>query len=107
MSEVFLYLSELGPYQMAGISGFVIYLGAFGSVQVGAMDGNSVAYSLANVLAAALVAISLVAEFNLASALIQGSWIVVGLAGFALRTRKAWPDARRVLDTTLDVEVQQ
>ena len=107
MSEVLFYLSELGPYQLAGVLGFVVYLSAFGSVQLGLLDGNSVSYSLANVLAAALVAVSLITEFNLASALIQGSWIIIGLAGFALRTRRAWPQARRVLDTTLGAEVQQ
>ena len=57
-------------------------------------------------MAAALVAISLLAEFNLASALIQGSWIVIGTTGLALRVRKAWPRTRRTLGTTLEAEAQ-
>ncbi len=104
MVDFFEYLSGLGPYELVGILGFLTYLGAFGSVQFGVLVGNSTTYSLANVLAASLVAVSLAAEFNLASALIQGSWIVIGLAGLALRAWKAWPRTRRVLKATLETE---
>ncbi len=104
MIDLIEYLTRLGPYQFVGLLGFLTYLGAFGSVQFGLLDGNSTTYSLANVLAASLVAVSLAAEFNLASALIQGSWIVIGLAGLALRAWKAWPSTRRVLNATLETE---
>ena len=104
MIDFFEYLSRLGYHEIAGVLGFITYLGAFGSVQFGVLDGNSTAYSLANILAASLVAVSLAAEFNLASALIQGSWIVIGLAGLALRAWKAWPSTRRVLNATLETE---
>lgn len=79
------YLGTLGPFQLIGIVGFVVYFFAFGRVQFGRLDGNSVTYSALNVLAASLVAISLVAEFNLSSALIQGTWIVIGLVGIFKR----------------------
>lgn len=104
MSEFIDYLIGLGPLQAIGIAGFVAYIGAFGSVQFGLLDGNSTTYSLANILAASLVAISLLAEFNLASALIQGSWIVIGFVGLGLRAWKAWPSTRRVLNATLETE---
>lgn len=104
MYDLFQYFSGLGAYQLVGVLGFLTYLFAFGSVQLGLLDGNSTTYSLFNVLAALFVAISLTAEFNLASALIQGSWIIIGLTGLALRARKAWPSTRRVLNTTLETE---
>lgn len=104
MSEFSQYFTDLGLYQFVGVLGFITYFISFGSVQFGLMDGNSTAYSLSNVLAASLVAVSLAAEFNLASALIQGSWIVIGLSGLALRAWKAWPSSRRFLNTTLDAE---
>lgn len=104
MVDLFQYLSQLGPYEVVGLLGFLTYLGAFGSVQFGLLDGNSTAYSLSNVLAASLVAVSLAVEFNLASALIQGSWIVIGLAGLTLRAWKAWPSTRRVLNATLETD---
>ena len=105
MSEFLQYIANLGPYEMTGVAGFLCYITAFGSVQIGWLDGNSTTYSLGNVLAASLVAISLMQEFNLASALIQGSWIVIGLIGLGLRARMAWPSTRRVLNATLDPEV--
>ncbi len=85
MFDVALYLETIGPLQIIGLMGFVVYMLAFGWVQFGWLDGNSVKYSLFNVLAASLVAVSLFAEFNLSSALIQGSWILIGLVGCAKR----------------------
>ncbi|MEO9823223.1 MAG: hypothetical protein ABJF50_02270 [Paracoccaceae bacterium] len=82
MSE---YLGTLGSFQLIGVVGFVVYVFAFGRVQFGWLDGNSATYSALNVLAASLVAISLFAEFNLSSALIQGSWIIIGLVGILKR----------------------
>lgn len=105
MSDIFQYVAQLGPHSLIGVAGFVCYIAAFGSVQFGWLDGNSTAYSLANVLAAGLVAVSLIKDFNLASALIQGSWILIGLTGLTLRAFKAWPSTRRVLNSTLDNEV--
>ena len=99
------YIYAMGHLEWTGVAGFFCYVGAFGAVQLGKMDGNSVAYSLANIVAAILVGLSLLAEFNLASALIQTSWALLGLTGLALRARKAWPPARRALGVVLDSEV--
>ena len=85
MIEILQYLSAIGPLQLIGLLGFLVYISAFGCVQISRMDGNSAEYSLCNVLAASLVAISLFAEFNLSSALIQGSWILIGLFGLLKR----------------------
>jgi len=75
------YLKNLGPLQIAGVIGFFTYLLAFGAVQCGLMDGNGLAFTLANMLAAALVGVSLLAEFNLSSALIQTSYLIIGVVG--------------------------
>lgn len=106
MPDLINYFSALGSHELIGVMGFLCYICAFGSVQLGLMDGNSLAYSLSNILAASLVAVSLISEFNLASALIQGSWIIMGLIGLGLRVRRAWPTTRRALGTTLEAEVQ-
>jgi hypothetical protein len=87
MSDFTEYFSNLGPLELIGVAGFLVYMLSFACVQLNAMDGNGVLYSLSNVLAASLVAISLIAEFNLSSALIQGSWIIFGLCGVMLRLR--------------------
>lgn len=105
MSDFLQYIANLGPHEITGVFGFLVYIGAFAAVQIGRLDGNSNAYTLLNVLAASLVAISLLREFNLASALIQGSWIIIGLIGLGLRIWKSWPSTRRVLNATLETEV--
>ena len=91
MDSIFNHLSGLGPYERIGVTGFVCYVTAFGAVQFGLMDGNRVSFTLLNILTACLIGISLTAEFNLSSALIQGSWIVIGLIGLTLRVFRGLP----------------
>jgi hypothetical protein len=79
------YVSVIGPLQIIGVVGFLVYVVAFACVQFGVLNGNGALYSLFNVIAASLVAVSLFAEFNLSSAMIQGSWILIGLVGLAKR----------------------
>ncbi len=85
MFDILQYLGAIGPLQLIGLLGFLVYILAFGWVQIGWMDGNGAKYSLCNVLAASLVAVRLIDEFNLSSALIQGSWILIGLVGLVKR----------------------
>lgn len=86
-------------FAVAGILGFALYLAAFAGLQLGWMQGGRPAYTILNILAAALVLVSLSEAFNLASALIQVSWIVIGCVGL-LRTlrlvRQEAPAAERV-----------
>jgi hypothetical protein len=89
MSDVSKYWDTLGVLDVLGVGGFVLYMLAFGAVQFQLLDGNSTGYSIANICAAMLVAVSLISEFNLASALIQGSWILIGMTGLILRFSKA------------------
>ena len=71
--------------RMIGVLGFLFYIGGFAVLQLEFLDGRGIAYSVVNILAATLVLISLAGEFNLASAMIQASWITIGLSGLALR----------------------
>jgi len=89
MNSNFEYLANLGPLELVGVCGSFVYIFAFSAVQFSLLNGNSAAYSLLNVLAAALVAVSLMAEFNLSSALTQASWITIGLIGLTLRAVKS------------------
>ena len=72
-------------FRLLGVAGFFAYLGSFAALQFNLLDGNSTIYSVMNVIAASLVLMSLFDQFNLASALIQSSWILIGLSGLALR----------------------
>lgn len=68
-----------------GVLGFMLYMASFAALQLEWIDGYGLTYSFANVLAASLVLISLSADFNLASALIQISWIAIGTVGISIR----------------------
>lgn len=89
MNSNFEYLASLGALELIGVGGFLFYLFAFGAVQLGQLDGNSATYSVLNIFAASLVGLSLLAEFNLSSALIQASWITIGVTGLIIRACKS------------------
>lgn len=74
--------------QFAGIAGFMSYMGGFAALQMGRLDGNGPVYALTNVTGAVLVLISLASAFNLASMLIQISWIVIGCFGLVRFARR-------------------
>lgn len=75
---------ELDGFTMlggAGIAGVGFYLGSYTALQLGMLRGDGYAYAILNATAAALVLLSLKEAFNLSSAVIQVSWIVISLVG--------------------------
>ena len=107
MDAISYYFTGLGAYQSIGVAGFIFYIASFGAVQLGLMDGNRFTFTLLNILAACLVGISLFADFNLASALIQGSWILIGLIGLTLRFCRYLPVRNRTQNSHLQIEELQ
>lgn len=77
--------------QWAGLAGVVIYLGSYALLQAGVLRGSGFAYAVFNLCAASLVLLSLSVAFNLSSAIIQISWIIISLYGIA---RLAWLNSR-------------
>ncbi len=75
-------------YDIIGLLGVGFYVFSYGALQFGKIDGNSLRYCALNGLAASLVLISLLNDFNLASAIIQIVWITVSLCGL-LRYRSS------------------
>ena len=68
-------------HQVAGVAGTLLYIGSYFLMQLGKVSVPGYTYSVMNVAAASLVGISLLYEFNLASALIQISWILISVVG--------------------------
>lgn len=66
---------------ISGLAGVVLYLTSYGLSHSGRLSLDGAGYSWLNLLAGSLVLISLATEFNLASALIQLSWILISLGG--------------------------
>lgn len=67
-----------------GVIGFLLYLIAFASLQLRWLCGHSRAHTLLSMMAAACVLVGLSVDFNLASALIQFSWIALGSIGLII-----------------------
>ncbi|HMB14313.1 MAG TPA: cyclic nucleotide-binding domain-containing protein [Roseovarius sp.] len=74
-------------FNAAGLAGVVLYLGSYALLQAGILRGSGYTYAILNLFASCLVLISLTVAFNLSSAIIQVSWIVISLMGIA---RLAW-----------------
>ena len=71
--------------QAAGLLGVSGYIVGFASLQLRLIDGNSKLFCVISIINASLVLISLIEHFNLPSALIQVSWIVIGIGGLTIR----------------------
>jgi hypothetical protein len=69
----------------AGLVGVVLFLGAYAALQTGLIRGTGYLYASLNLCAASLVLLSLMSAFNLSSAVIQVSWIIISAVGI-LRT---------------------
>jgi len=88
MLDLTKYLLDLPMSQVLGVGGFLFYIGSFSALQLRLIDGNGVLYCLLNIAAATLVLISLLEAFNLASVLINSSWILIGLIGLGVRYKR-------------------
>lgn len=91
MSSVLEQIQQMPILTALGVVGFVSYLIGYAGVQSGSLDGNGVLYALTNLVGASLVLVSLAEAFNLASALISVTWIVVSVAGIGRQLRAMAP----------------
>ena len=99
MSTIVLFFAELSLFDAFGLLGFAAYLGGFSALQFGLLDGNGKSFAWINVIAASFVLISLYDAFNLASALIQISWIIIGYVGIVRRGSHPTPNIGRNVPT--------
>ncbi|MFT5799537.1 MAG: hypothetical protein ACI84R_003614 [Candidatus Azotimanducaceae bacterium] len=74
--------------QTIGVFGFLLYVGAFSAIQSGYLCGNGILFPVNQVVAATCVLIGLAGAFNLASFLIQVSYIGIGMYGIIKRRRR-------------------
>lgn len=71
-----------------GLVGFLLYMVGFAGLQLQYLDGNGYLYVIINFFAALFVLIGLSFEFNIASALIQISWIIISIVGIGRKMMK-------------------
>jgi hypothetical protein len=58
-----------------GLIGVAFYLGSYAMLQFGLLDGQSYSYAILNIIAPALVLVSLGQAFNLSATIIQVLWV--------------------------------
>ncbi len=75
------FVTKVDLVDAIGILGVSLYLGSYAALQTGFLRGQGYLYPAINMAAAACVLISLMQQFNLSSAIIQISWIVISLIG--------------------------
>ena len=88
MTDIWPFALSTELCRILGVAGFFTYVVTYAALCLRAITGDCTIYFVGNTLAAALVMISLSADFNLASVLIQGFWICIGLVAIALRLRR-------------------
>lgn len=73
-----------------GVLGFMTYVMNYLLLSLNVLSSSQIRFFALNILAAALVLVSLTEEFNLASALIQCFWILIGALAVLLRLRSRY-----------------
>lgn len=68
-------------FTIAGFAGSAIVIVAFFAAQQGWVDAKDRRYLLANLVGAALILLSLYAEWNFPAAVIEGFWAAISLYG--------------------------
>ena len=77
-----------------GVIGFLLYVANYTMLSLRILHSDSITYFAINIAAAALVLLSLTQDFNLASAMIQTFWIVLGIPAILLRMGRRRSDRR-------------
>ena len=69
--------------ETVGMVGVLTYLASYFALQAGFIRGQTYTYATLNIVAASCVLFDLQTHFNLSSALIQASWILISMVGIA------------------------
>lgn len=77
-------------YDAVGLAGVVLMLAAYLLLTIGRVRSDSLGYSLANGVGAALVLVSLYYAYNLSAVVIETAWLLIAIYGIvrALRGRE-------------------
>ena len=78
-------------HDLVGTSGVILVLIVYYFLQVGRIKVQGLFYSVANLIGAALIAVSLMFQFNFSALLVEICWILISLIGITryLKQRRA------------------
>lgn len=74
-------------HDLVGIVGVAAIIISYLLLQLGKLDGRSLAYSAANAVGAGLVLVSLAFDFNLSAFVVESFWVIISVVGIARSIR--------------------
>ncbi len=74
-------LNSLTIVDAVGSAGALVVVAAYFATQMRMMNSDDLAFPVINLLGSVLIAYSLLYNFNLASMLIEGFWIIISVIG--------------------------
>ena len=80
-------LDSLTVVDAIGSFGALIVVAAYFATQMRVMNSEDLAFPLVNLIGSVLIVFSLLQNFNLASMLIEGFWIIISLIGIIQHIR--------------------
>lgn len=86
---------NLAWYDFVGTLGVILILVAYFLLQTERLSGQSVSYSVVNLVGSLLITVSLVYDFNLSSFIIEMAWIAISLYGIVRARRGGATHARQ------------
>lgn len=86
---------NLAWYDFVGTLGVILILVAYFLLQTERLSGQSVSYSVVNLVGSLLITVSLVYDFNLSSFIIEMAWIAISLYGIVRARRGGATQARQ------------
>ena len=81
MTDMMEWIVNTPWYDWLGTLGVAMILLCYFLIQVGRIDSEKLAFSVVNGMGASFILVSLYYEFNFASVLIEGFWVVISLIG--------------------------
>lgn len=76
-------------YDVVGTGGVVLILVAYFMLQTARWSGQTVGYSVVNLIGSLMITVSLVFDFNLSSFIIEVAWIAISIYGIVRARRIA------------------
>lgn len=76
-------------YDCVGTVGVIMILVAYFLLQTERLSGQSVGYSVVNLLGSLMITVSLIYDFNLSSFIIEIAWIAISIYGIVRARRGA------------------
>jgi hypothetical protein len=70
----------LGVFDLAGLAGVAMILGAYAAAQLHRLNPVKAPALILNLVGASLILVSLTRAFNLSAAIVEGAWVLIALA---------------------------